>query len=245
MNPEQVDVVVLTKNSERVLEECLDSIYRNVPVNRLIVVDGYSTDSTLEIIQKFGDRLGNVVLIRDNGTRGSARLKGIREVETEWFVFVDSDVVLCDDWYNKAKRYVEMDVGAVWGTEVWAGIRNPSFLKLFLKITRRIFEMRGGTHDLLVRFETIKDISIPQGLHVFEDAFIKDWIARKGYRLVPTYDPYCIHYRPASAWTLKGSRDILIDTLRYSGFQKMPKYFLAYAFYTAYVIYRGMTQKLR
>jgi glycosyltransferase involved in cell wall biosynthesis len=245
MSPGLVDVVVLTKNSERVLEECFDSIYRNVPVNRLIVVDGYSTDSTLEIVQKFSDRHGNVILIRDNGTRGSARLKGIKEVETEWFVFVDSDVALCDNWYSKAKRYGETDVGAVWGTEVWAGIRNPSVLRLFLKITRRIFEMRGGTHDLLVRYGAVKDISIPPGLHVFEDAFIRDWIARKGYRVVPTYDPYCIHYRPASVWTLKGSRDILVDTLRYGGLRRMPKYLLAYAFYTVYVVYRGTTQKLR
>lgn len=238
-----MDVVVLTKNSERILEKCFNSIYENVPVNRLIVVDGCSTDSTLEIVQKFSGRYGNVVLIKDNGTRGSARLKGIREVGTEWFVFVDSDVALCDNWYTKAKHHVEKDVGAVWGTEVWAGIRNPTVLKLFLKITRRIFDMRGGTHDLLVRHETVKDISIPQHLHVFEDAFIKDWITKKGYRLVPTYDPFCIHYRPESVWTLKGSRDLLIDTLRHSRLHKMPRYFLAYAFYTVYVVCRGAAQK--
>ena len=77
---EKVDVVVLTKNSERVLERCLNSIYKNLPVNRLIIVDGYSTDSTLEIIERFRERYGNVILLMDNGTRGSARMKGIRDV---------------------------------------------------------------------------------------------------------------------------------------------------------------------
>jgi len=47
----EIDVIVLTKNSERLLTECLASIYENVPVNKLIVVDGYSTDSTLEIVK--------------------------------------------------------------------------------------------------------------------------------------------------------------------------------------------------
>jgi len=241
----RVDVVVLTKDSERVLEKCLNSIFKNVPVNRLIVVDGYSTDSTLEIVKKFHEKYGNVVLIKDDGTRGSARLKGIREVETEWFLFVDSDVTLCDDWYDKAETFVKGDVGAVWGIEVWESIHNPIVLKLFLRITRKIFEMRGGTHDLLVRYEAVKDIDIPKNLHVFEDAFIKEWVANKGYRLIATYDPYCIHYRPPVVWTIKGSLGMLIDTLRFGSLRRMPRLIVAYGFYTAYVVYRSLSQKLK
>ncbi len=245
MDMEQVDVVVLTKNSEQVLEKCLNSVFRNVPVNRLIVVDGYSTDSTTKIIEKFKEKYGNVVLIQDRGTRGSARLKGIKEVETEWFMFVDSDVTLSDDWYNKAKIFVKNGVGAVWGMEVWAGMRNPIVLKLFLKITRKIFEIRGGTHDLLVRCEAIKDIDIPEDLHVFEDTYIKEWVAKKGYKLVAAYDPYCIHYRPSFVWTIKGSINLITDTIRYGPLRKMPKLILAYGFYTCYVIYRSLLQKLK
>ncbi|MEM2117813.1 MAG: glycosyltransferase family A protein [Candidatus Bathyarchaeia archaeon] len=245
MDTGRVDVVVLTKNSERILEKCLKSIFENVPVHRLIVVDGYSTDSTLDIVKKFHEKYGNVLLLKDNGTRGSARLKGIKEVETDWFMFVDSDVTLCNGWYNKAKTFANDDVGAVWGMEVWAGMRNPVVLKLFLKITRKIFEMRGGTHDLLVRYDAIKDIPIPRDLHVFEDTFIKEWIAKKGYLLVATYDPYCIHYRPSFVWTIKGSVNLIIDAIRYGSLRKLPKLVLAYGFYAGYVIYRSLSQKLK
>ena len=240
---DRVDVVVLTKNSERKLEKCLDSVFKTVPVNRLIIVDGHSTDKSLEIIGKFREKYGNVIVIEDNGTRGSARSKGIRMVETKWFLFVDSDVTLCDDWFNKATSYVDSDVGAVWGIEIWDGIQDSAVLKLFLKITRRIFEMRGGTHDLLVRYEAVKDIEIPKNLHVFEDAFITEWIAKKGYKLIATYDPYCIHFRPPVVWTLKGSLEILLDALRFGSLAKMPKYFLAYGFYAAYVAHRNIFQR--
>ncbi|MEM0006976.1 MAG: glycosyltransferase family A protein [Candidatus Bathyarchaeia archaeon] len=243
MSIESVDVVVLTKNSERVLEKCLNSIYKNIPVNRLIVVDGYSTDSTLKIIEKFREKYGNVVLLMDNGTRGSARMKGIKEVKAEWFVFVDSDVVLCDKWFEKAKSILADDVGGVWGIEIWEGIQNPLVLKLFLKITWKIFDLRGGTHDLLVRREAIKDIDIPRNLHVFEDAFIKDWIEKKGYRLVATYDPYCMHYRSPEVWTIRGSIQILIEHLRFGSFRKLSKLFVAYAFYTVYVLYRSLLKR--
>lgn len=245
MKTDRMDVVVLTKNSERLLELCFDSIFANVPVNRLIVVDGCSTDSTQSIVQTYMEKYGNVVLLEDDGTRGSARLKGIREVETDWFVFVDSDVILCTDWFSKAKRYVEKDVGGIWGTEVWAGIRNPEVLKLFLMVTRRIFELRGGTHDLLVRSEAVRGIDIPWNLHVFEDAYIKDWIEKKGYRVVPTYIPFCLHHRPESVWTVRGSRNLIIEALRYGSLRKMPSYFLAYGFYTLYVGYRMFAERRR
>jgi glycosyltransferase involved in cell wall biosynthesis len=245
MKTDRVDVIVLTKNSERLLEECFNSIFENIPVNRLVVVDGYSTDSTASIVETYKKKYGNMVLIRDNGTRGSARLKGIRAVETDWFVFVDSDVILCDGWYEKAKKYVKNDVGAVWGTEVWAGIIHPNVLKLFLMTTRRIFELRGGTHDLLVRFEAVKDIDIPKNLHVFEDAHIKDWITRKGYQVIPTYVPFCLHHRPETVWTARGSRDLVIETLRYGSLRKIPQYFFAYAFYTLYVSYRIFTERMK
>jgi glycosyltransferase involved in cell wall biosynthesis len=234
---------MLTKNSARVLEKCLNSVFRNVMVNRLIVVDGCSTDSTPEIMEKFYKKFGNVIVIEDRGTRGSARMKGIRQVKTEWFLFVDSDVTLCNDWLDKANKYVDEDVGAVWGVEVWDGIQNAAFLKVFLKITKRIFDMRGGTHDLLVRYDAVKDIEIPGNLHVFEDAFINEWVAKKGYKLIATYDPYCIHFRPAVVWTFKGSLDIIRDALRFGSLMKMPKLFIAYGFYTAYVVYRNVFQK--
>jgi len=245
MNKDRVDVIVLTKNSERLLEKCLSSIYENVPVNRLVVVDGYSTDSTTSIVEKYREKYGNVVLVKDKGTRGSARLKGIREVETEWFVFVDSDVILCDGWYEKAGKYIDDDVGAVWGTEIWAGILHPHILKLFLMTTRRIFELRGGTHDLLVRLKAVEDIDIPKDLHVFEDAHIKDWITKKGYKVVPTYVPFCLHHRPETAWTAHGSRDLVVETLRYGSVRKIPQYFFAYAFYTLYVSYRIFTESMK
>jgi glycosyltransferase involved in cell wall biosynthesis len=236
-----VDVVLLTKNSEKVLERCLTSVYQNVPVGRLIVVDGYSEDGTLGILHRFNKKFHNVKVISDRGTRATARQKGIQNVKTKWFMFVDSDVVLCRDWYKKALKHVDKNVGAVWGIEVWSTIRSQATLKMFLWITRKIFELRGGTHDTLVRTELVKDIKIPEDLHVFEDAYIKDWINKKGYATVPCYDPYCIHFRPENVWTLKGSLSIIVDAIRFGSPRLIGKLVLAYGFYTVYSVYQLLT----
>ena len=87
-----------------------------------------------------------------------------------------------------------------------------------------------------MRTSVVKDIDIPADLHVFEDAYIKDWITRKGYRVIAAYDPYCIHYRPESVWTLKGSMGLIVDALRHSSSTLFLKLLVAYGFYTAYSV---------
>jgi glycosyltransferase involved in cell wall biosynthesis len=233
-----VDVVLLTKNSERVLEKCLASVYENVPVNQLIVVDGYSTDKTLKILDHFNDKYHNVKVTLDKGTRATAREKGIRQVTTDWFMFVDSDVVVCQNWYKKALKHLDKSAGAVWGIEVWSTIQNLATLKMFLRVTRKIFDLRGGTHDTLIRTDLVKDIRIPRNLHVFEDSYIKDWISSKGYRVVACYNPYCIHYRPADVWTLKGSLNIIADAIRFGSLRLLSKLVFAYGFYSVYSVYQ-------
>ena len=233
-----VDVVLLTKNSERVLEKCLASVYENVPVNQLLVVDGYSTDKTLQILDRFNDKYQNVKVTFDRGTRGTAREKGIRQVTTDWFMFVDSDVVVCQNWYKKALKHLDKTAGAVWGIEVWSTIQNLATLKMFLRVTRKIFDLRGGTHDTLIRTDLVKDIRIPRNLHVFEDSYIMDWISSKGYRVVACYNPYCIHYRPEDVWTLKGSLNIIADAVRFGSLRLLSKLVFAYGFYSVYSVYQ-------
>ena len=109
--PLQIDVVVLTKNSQHLLSKCLTSIYQNVPIKNLIIIDGFSTDRTLEILEKFNRKYGNVRLYQMEGSRAKARTEGIRKVTTEWFMFVDSDVLLCRDWFKKIKADLADGVG--------------------------------------------------------------------------------------------------------------------------------------
>jgi glycosyltransferase involved in cell wall biosynthesis len=239
---DSVDVVLLTKNSERILQKCLESIYQNVPVATLIVVDGYSEDNTLSILNRFDEKYHNMKFVFDRGTRATARQRGISQVSTDWFMFVDSDVVLCSDWFKKAQKYFSDDVGAIWGIEVWSTIKSRKTLKLFLLVTRKIFEVRGGTHDTLVRRDLIKDIRIPQGLHVFEDAYIKEWISSKGCRVVACYSPFCIHYRPKNVWTFRGSLGLIADAFRFGRPRLIGKLLAAYGFYTAYSIYQLIGQ---
>jgi glycosyltransferase involved in cell wall biosynthesis len=200
-----IDVVVLTKNSEHLLGKCLASIYANVPVKNLIAVDGFSTDGTLKILNKINDEHENITILKENGSRAKAREKGLRQVRTEWFMFVDSDVILSRDWFRKAEKSIKTDVGAVWGVniDIIPNVKDKRFLKLQSLIARQCFNLRGGTHDTLIRREAVEGIKIPEQLHVYEDAYIMNWIKEKGYKVVIGDDIYCLHFKPPGNWKLE------------------------------------------
>jgi glycosyltransferase involved in cell wall biosynthesis len=237
-----IDVAILTMNSGRMLRECINSVYQNVPVSNLIIIDGHSTDATADIVKEFQEKYGNVTFIQEKGTRGAARQTAIKLVKSDWFMFVDSDVLLSKNWFAEAEKLVKDDVGAVWGIEIWSVLRgSKKLLRLFERVTIKIFDKRGGTHDTLIRRKTVEDIKIPYQLHTYEDGYIKDWIDKKGYKVLGVYEPYCIHFRPDEVWTTRKHVELMVSDLKYAVHR--PVLILSYGFYAAIVIYQIVLSK--
>ncbi len=240
---EAIDVAILTMNSERMLKQCVNSVYKNVPIKNLIVVDGFSTDATVSIVKEFQEKYGNVKFVQEKGTRGKARQTAIQLVTTDWFMFVDSDVILSKNWFAKAEKFVKNDVGAIWGIEIWSVLKGAKILTLFERMTLKIFEQRGGTHDILIRRKTVEDIRIPPHLHTYEDGFIKSWIERKGFKVLGVYEPYCFHFRPDTVWSVNNNVGFVVSDLKYA--VNRPVLLLSYGFYSAIVIYQIISNKFK
>ncbi len=86
-----VSVVIPVRNAERLLEACLASITRNEP-REIIVVDGMSTDGTLDIARRYGAK----ILSDEGGGLPAARLLGAEVAASERVALVDADVVMPD-----------------------------------------------------------------------------------------------------------------------------------------------------
>ena len=110
-------------------------------------------------------------------------------------MFVDSDVILCRNWFGIASKYIRENVGAVWGVDVPSDVENPYLLKAFEWMEARVFDIRGGCHDILIRKSAVGDIKIPNELHTLEDAYIKEWIEGRGYEVIVSHAAYCRHYK--------------------------------------------------
>jgi glycosyltransferase involved in cell wall biosynthesis len=193
-----IDVILLTKNSECMLRNCLDSLYSNVPVNRLIVVDGYSSDNTLQILKEYP----KVLIVFDDGTRATARQKGIKMIETEWFMFLDSDVVLKKGWFDIVTSLIQPHIGGVQGRELPIFEELDEIADAIATLKRRfgfpvkktIFGWRAFMGDTLIRTEAVKDIRIPPWLHVYEDNYIQRYIVKRGFKWVETKEHVCLHH---------------------------------------------------
>ena len=100
---EPVDVLMLTLDAAYFLDRCLISVYREIPVRRLLVCDGGSKDGTIEILEKY-PRVQTYVR-PDIRTTGKALEFLFSHIETEWFVLIDSDIELPQGWYDEMQRH--------------------------------------------------------------------------------------------------------------------------------------------
>jgi len=96
--------VVPTYNSAKTLTSCLDSIKtQDYQGNiEIIIADGGSTDNTLEIAQKYTDKIYPNPL--KTGEAGKAA--GVKHAKNEIIALIDSDNILPSrDWLSRMKNF--------------------------------------------------------------------------------------------------------------------------------------------
>lgn len=113
----EISVVIPSKNGLHHLKECLPTVIEaaknsNTPID-ITVVDDCSTDDTQT---EFPSLFPNVKYLRTiPGTNGvcSARNLGVSSTECDWICFLDNDVFLESEFFNKVSKYLRDDVFAV------------------------------------------------------------------------------------------------------------------------------------
>jgi len=109
-----VSIVIPTKNNADILEKCLKSIQNlDYPKEKMevIIVDGNSTDGTVDIAKKYGCK----VIFEDRGTISYARDVGVRNAGGRFIAFTDADCAVDRDWIKELIKHFNGDVAAVGG----------------------------------------------------------------------------------------------------------------------------------
>ncbi|MDH5682011.1 MAG: glycosyltransferase, partial [Spirochaetota bacterium] len=120
MNDIKISVITVCYNSEKTIEETLKSIYaQSYPNIEHVIIDGQSTDRTVDIIKKYKDQYQYFVSEKDNGIY-HAMNKGIEASSGDILFFLNSDDYFPDekvveDVVNKFVENPELD--AVYGNQ--------------------------------------------------------------------------------------------------------------------------------
>lgn len=91
-----ITVVIPVHNRESLVQKTLQSIDSQIMQPRkVVVVDNASTDSTLEVVRHWAKRHPHAVVVTES-TPGAAaaRNRGLREVDTDYVMFFDSDDIM-------------------------------------------------------------------------------------------------------------------------------------------------------
>jgi len=150
-NRQTISAVLITKNEERNIARCLDSLKW---VDEIIVVDGESKDRTSEIAKSFGAKVINHTF---EGDFGQERNIGNENATSEWILALDADEVMPQKTKEKIENILErgseFDAFNVprmqffLGKPLFHGGRYHSIINLFRKGKARF---QGKVHHLVI-----------------------------------------------------------------------------------------------
>ncbi|MDH5385841.1 MAG: glycosyltransferase family 2 protein [Candidatus Aminicenantes bacterium] len=184
---EAIDVLMLTLDAESFLDRCLISVYREIPVRRLLVCDGGSKDGTIDILKKY-PRVQTFIR-PDIRTTGKATEFLFTQLETEWFVLIDADVELPPGWYDEMRKHkAEYDFMESSGRTL-----AYHFYRDF-PLTRDA-NSRAYDFCFLGRKEAIKKFSCDDDyIWRMIDFYLRQQIEKSGYRYGKVPTAYRIHH---------------------------------------------------
>jgi GT2 family glycosyltransferase len=133
----RVSVAIVTYNSSRYIERCLDAVSGQYAPLEVVVADNASTDGTLEILERYGGRI-RVIRNRRNEGFAAAQNQIIRSTSSGWVLTLNPDVLMRPGFIRGLVEAGEMDpeAGAVCGKLLSIG---PGFRPL----RRRIVDSAG------------------------------------------------------------------------------------------------------
>lgn len=194
-----ISFIVPTYNSEKTIEKCIKSINKQKCKKEIIVVDGISTDKTIEILKRFELKIYEE---KKKGA-GPARNFGLKRTKGDYIAFIDSDVVLPIGWIKKCIKKLEEDkkIAGVGGPGI--GIKKKIISECLDALlygkshrTNETFVNSLATMNVVYKKSIIKGIYFDENILIGEDPEFNFNIIKKGYKLLFSRSLKVYHYHP-------------------------------------------------
>ena len=102
----KVSIITISYNSEQFIEQTIQSVVNQDYANiEYLIIDGQSTDGTLEIIHRYKDKITKIISEKDRGLYDAIN-KGIKNATGDIIGLIHSDDFLAS--HNVISKYVEI-----------------------------------------------------------------------------------------------------------------------------------------
>ncbi|MFB0561702.1 MAG: glycosyltransferase [Candidatus Lokiarchaeia archaeon] len=150
--PDKVDVVIPVKTKESIRNEFIERIREEIPVNKLIIIEG--------------------------GALSTARKRAYEKVSTEWFVFLDDDVMIGKGWWKTMTSHIDNETGAIGGIIYPVHPHLGRFMEVIWMLRDSGKLGTPGIDNCLMRKECLKDYDPPE-IFYGEDEILYKHVTKK------------------------------------------------------------------
>src|SRR5687768_1384054 len=102
----RIAVVILNYNGEKLLQQFLPAVIRHSANASIMVVDNGSTDQSIPIISKAYPEVKVIALNNNYGFCGGYN-RGLRQVDADLYVLLNSDIEVTPGWLDPMVRLFE------------------------------------------------------------------------------------------------------------------------------------------
>ncbi|MCZ7399989.1 MAG: glycosyltransferase [Candidatus Methanoperedens sp.] len=201
MRLKKISVIIPVKNEEKKINRCLEAIFsQTVKPHEVIVVDGHSSDKTVENAKKFSLK----VFYEIYHTRAGACQIGVENANGEFVAFTDADCIPQKDWLENLIKEFNPGIAGVGGSiknigeNLWEKSINlamETFLGSANSIQGRFFKDKryvnsiSGCNSMYRREDLLKVGGFDINLSTAEDTEINNKLSTLGKLL---YTPHAI-----------------------------------------------------
>ena len=219
-------VIIPVYNGEKTIKKCLQSLVNQKTkyTYNIVVIDDGSTDQTAHILNEFGKRYGNIVVIhQENKGISEARNLGLSYVTGEYIAFIDSDDFVSEDYLEKLlSNGYERNAAIVRCNYYEYDIEKNVYIKsgkeqndCVLKgdIGSRILDFKGYPWGGIFKTSLWEEIQFPEG-YWYEDMIIRMILFRRARVFSYINDKlyyYCLHENNISKVVAKTSDRQCLD----------------------------------
>lgn len=153
-----ITAVVLTKNEEKNIGDCIKSLSS---FDEILIIDDYSKDKTIGIIEGLKNKKVRIIQHALNGDFSQARNLGLKKAHNEWVMFIDADERVSDslayEISNAVYQSTDLRLGKkngfyikrkdfMWGRELEYG---ESGIKILRLVKKNEGKWEGKVHEVL------------------------------------------------------------------------------------------------